>query len=189
MTLLFSLILIIEPLHGQQVHAEFPIAQAQLSGDWQFSGFIYERNRLPPPNPELEVIFTFTHDGQHRLRWLHRDTNLSCQRRGTYSVADALLKMSVTWVDPNNSPDCGRDPDMHLGRTTENPVSFLDSEQNELAIRMELNGTPLIYILKRLAPIVPPNWRECGTNCPNLSFIYDLATVDRIARLNSLASD
>ncbi len=121
---------------------------AEIVGRWLYDGFIFEGRRYAKPNPELMLYFTFDGDGSQSLYWSRKDEQGFCERRGIYQVFNTSLWQKVTWVNPKNGFSCGGDPDMQVGRETENRILIQD---NELGIFMELNGRELIYLLKKVA--------------------------------------
>ena len=131
-------------LHAQTAFAGF---LPDIVGKWQYDGFLFEEHRYPPTDPNLQVLFTFNADLTGRLYWYRTNEPGFCERTSTYELTGDVLKQTVTWVNPSNDVSCSKDPDMQLGRTTQNEI---DLGMRELGIHMELNSKPLIYILKRL---------------------------------------
>lgn len=130
-------------------HVEAVENDREVWGRWTFVGLLFEGRRYDRPNPDLRVEFTFNSNGTHQLRW-HRVNEIGfCERRGPYRVQQGVLWQKVSWLNPNNESECGRDPDMQLDRETENYVTF---QGDELGISMDLDGKELIYLLKRIAP-------------------------------------
>lgn len=127
----------------------YAIEDKDLWGEWQYSGFIYEDKIYPLPNPNLYLSFTFREDNLVRLYWKRTDESFFCERLAQFSVSNtSMLSQTIVWVNPNNHSSCSVDPDMQLGRVTENYVDFSD---NNLRLFLELNGKPFIYILKNVS--------------------------------------
>lgn len=125
-----------------------PIQSSDLFGRWIYVGFIYDGHRYERPNPDLYLYFTFDEHGTHRLFWRRKGERRFCERVGSYEVRDNRLRIKVTWVNPENDSSCHEDPDMQLGRETENLISLSDQD---LGIYMNLNGKEFIYLLRKLS--------------------------------------
>ncbi len=117
-----------------------------IVGSWIYDGFSFEGHRYPNPNPDLVLKFQFTPDQKARLNWHRLNESGFCEREAEYRVQDQILHQVVTWVNPENNSDCGRDPDMQLGRETQTRFAI---EGCELHFYFDLNGREFIYILKR----------------------------------------
>lgn len=109
---------------------------------------IYRGQEIPLPNPDLFLTWTFFRNGTVRLYW-DRGGKDFCERYAHYQVSDSLLKEEVFALNPQNSADCSKDPDMQLGRQTSNKIKVLDSE---IQLFFSLGDEELIYVLK------PLNW-------------------------------
>lgn len=129
-----------------------------LTGRWQYDGFFFEGHRYPNPNPDLTVQFTFYGEKSSHLIWHRKGDPGSCERKGIYEQRGEYLYQKVTWLNPKNLAECGRDPDMQLGRETLNRFEILP---DELRLFFDLNGKEFIYILRRCGP---PE-----TECPGFS--------------------
>lgn len=124
-----------------------------LLATWQYDGFFYQNHRYPNPNPELKLTFTFHDDHTARLYWKRDNETGFCERNGTWELKGDSLNQNVTWLNPNNDPVCGKDPDMQLGRSTENKIDIATNAiGTELNLHMQLNGNEFLYILKRQTP-------------------------------------
>lgn len=129
-----------------------------LLGTWQYDGFFYDNHRYPNPNPNLILRFTFEPNGVSRLKWYRKDENGFCERLADYKIHDGdFLNQKVTWINPGNAPDCGKDPDMQMGKESDNRFSIQDGE---LSLHFELNGKEFLYILRRC----DPNLTVCPEN-------------------------
>ena len=127
------------------VHA---IESKDLLGEWKYSGFIYEKIIYPPPNPDLYLSFTFKAESSVRLFWKRQDEDFFCERVALFSVSDtSILSQNIIWVNPDNHSSCSSDPDMQLGRKTDNYVEIVNKE---LHLFLELDGKPFIYILTKV---------------------------------------
>lgn len=118
-------------------------------GAWQYAGLRYDGNFYPNPNANLILTFSFYNDQTAQLIWKYLDDGKTCERKGIYELKDDVLYQKTTWVNPKNHRDCGKDPDMQLGKETVTPVKC---EPGELGFRLELNGRELIYVLKLTPP-------------------------------------
>ncbi len=123
------------------------IVAALVAGSWQYDGFWFEGHRYPNPNPSLVLTFTFDEGGTSHLYWHRIGEPGFCERKAEYEIRGDLLYQKVTWLNPKNAMDCGRDPDMQLGKETLVKFTF---NENELHFYFELNGKEFIYILKNL---------------------------------------
>jgi hypothetical protein len=122
-----------------------PTSQSIL-GRWRYSGFEYEGNRYNP-SPNLELFFDFRADGVARLGWSRVGERGFCERQARYLIKDGdILYQQVLWLNPGNDARCGQDPDMQMGRETENRVEVTGGE---LRIFMQLNGQDFIYVLSK----------------------------------------
>lgn len=127
-----------------------PAHASPLLGTWQYDGFTYEGRPYPNPNPNLFLTFTFT-DAGSRLYWRRLNEPGFCERIAEYQVNGNTLYQKVTWVNPDNNSDCGRDPDMLLGSETETPFQ---TDGDELLLLFEVRGQPFIYRLKHIGCVI-----------------------------------
>jgi hypothetical protein len=65
------------------------------------------------------MIFQFDSDGTSRLRWSRLDERGFCERTAQYKTDGQILEQMIVWTSPENRPDCGKDPDMQIGRQTQ----------------------------------------------------------------------
>ena len=93
-------------------------AQAGLQGVWQYNGYRYRGVERPPTADDLTLRYEFNSDGTSRLFWSYSELNEFCERRASYDVSENLITEVVTWINPNNSGSCWRDPDMQVGSQT-----------------------------------------------------------------------
>lgn len=119
----------------------------RVLGAWRFDGFYYEGHYYPRPNPALLVDFEFHADGESKLSWRRENEDGFCERRANYSADGTLLTQHTTWVNPQNAPECGRDPDMQLDRESSTPYT---ADPKELRLFLTMNGQEFIYLLKRM---------------------------------------
>lgn len=123
---------------------------SRIVGEWLFYKKVFDGIEMPePPGATLRLYFEFAEDGDSRLVWWHEGEGDYCERRGAYTVEDDLLIDEVVWVNPRNSRECARDPDMQLGRVTRTPFSFLG---DDLVLHLHLQDKPLLYVWKRTRP-------------------------------------
>jgi len=131
----------------------FNIALAEeqtIIGQWFYIAKIYQGIEIPEhPESTLRLHFDFSVDGQSRLYWWHQNEGDFCERIGKYRIEAGNLVDEVTWINPKNSPGCGLDPDMQLGRVTTTAISFRGSE---LLLHLYIGNEPLIYVWKKIAP-------------------------------------
>ncbi|MGZ3723117.1 MAG: hypothetical protein ACXVA9_09315 [Bdellovibrionales bacterium] len=121
-------------------------ADPEILGDWHYDGFFYQNHRYPNPNPELKLVFTFSADHTERLYWKRDSETGFCERKGTWEFQDDVLKQTVTWLNPDNDDSCSNDPDMQIGKATQNLIQI---HETQLDLHMDLNGQDFIYILIR----------------------------------------
>ncbi len=128
--------------------AETPNQQSLLIGQWDYTAFFYQGHRYEKPNPQLHVTFDFETETEVRLTWLRDEDGSLCERLASYEIRnnDTLYQKNI-WVNPDNSFECGKDPDMILGHESETKFKI---EQNELNLYLGLNGEDFIYILARV---------------------------------------
>jgi hypothetical protein len=120
------------------------ITLSQLLGSWQYVGFIYQAHRYPMPNPELHLTFTFQDDQFVKLYWDREDQPGFCERIARYSLQNNSLYQEITWVNPENLPECQSDPDMQLGKKSVTPIELVGTE---LHLLFDVNGSEFRYIL------------------------------------------
>lgn len=122
----------------------------KIVGHWLYYKKIYRGVEMPePPEATLRLHFEFFSDGTDRLYWWHEGEGDLCERRGAWTMAGNTLHDRVTWVNPQNSVGCGRDPDMQVGRETASPVSF--SENGDFLLYLVLGDDPLVYVWKKIS--------------------------------------
>lgn len=114
-----------------------------LFGVWQFTAIRYQGTEMPPPNPNLVIIYQFDDDGHNRLFWARKDEKGFCERRGLYVATQSEFLDYITWVNPKNRGDCGQDPDMHLGRLVKNTYRVADGR---FELDLPLGDETLTYI-------------------------------------------
>lgn len=132
-------------IQGLGVSPALASSGLNILGAWQYDGFLFEGHRYPNPNPDLELVFTFFEDGNSKLFWQRQNEPGFCERIAEYSLSENILTQKVIWVNPKNNAECGSDVDMQLGHESETEISIQGSE---LGFHFDLNGKPLLYILK-----------------------------------------
>lgn len=120
---------------------------AAIRGGWYLDHIIYQGESRPPFNPDLQITFDFSEDGISHLFWFRNNEVGFCERKATYTYTDCLMTETITWVNPENAAECGRDPDMQLGRKTSTPA-IIDDEGN-LRLYLPLGDEQLILIFYR----------------------------------------
>lgn len=118
-----------------------------IIGQWQFYKYNYQGNDLPPIDPTMSIFYEFSAEGDSRLYWYNEDKSIQCERRGKYVYSEGKILDQVTWVSPQNTSQCGADPDMKMGTTTSTKA---DVSATDLTLHLHLGDHPLLYIMKRL---------------------------------------
>lgn len=124
------------------LHIERP-ALAELQGAWKLSAMEYKGQNLPLPNPDLFLTWTFYANGTERLYW-DRGGEEFCERFAHFSVADGYLKEVTFALNPKNSIECSRDPDMQMGKETLTQIQILEKQ---LRLLIPMGEDELVYIL------------------------------------------
>jgi len=103
---------------------------------------------MPPRDSNLVLQYTFEESGVSRLKWSYKnDSKFHCERIGQFSFDESNFYDKVTWVNPDNSVQCGSDPDMQLGRISQVPYSIVEGD---LFTKIPLNGEVIYYVWKRI---------------------------------------
>ncbi|MCX7977942.1 MAG: hypothetical protein N2578_02960 [Bdellovibrionaceae bacterium] len=120
-------------------------AQEDIVGSWLFVKYKYRGVVIPAPNPNLRQIMTFTDSGTSTLFYKRLDEDGFCERRAvfTYSPASKLLFQQVVWVNPDNHSSCAMDPDMQLGKKTENKAWV---ESGSFYLELPLSDETITFI-------------------------------------------
>lgn len=121
-------------------------SSSQLWGHWKFIGYIYSGQFQNSPNPNLVLTFDFFEDGTDILKWYRTNETGFCERKGKYSYDGKKLTDQITWVNPRNSFECWKDPDMVVGKTQVTP---LRREGEVLYLDLTLSDDVLIYVWKK----------------------------------------
>jgi len=131
----------------QSSHAQTPVVKVDILGVWKYIGFMYEGNFYRPPNPDLNLTFTFNLNGENRLFWEDKGEPGFCERFAKYHVDEiSNLYQEITWVNPKNKAECSKDSDMQFGRKTTNHIEI---KGNQLWLYLVLNGKDFIYMLEK----------------------------------------
>ena len=120
-----------------------------LPGTWQFTQLRQQGQLLAPPNPDLILLFRFDSAGNSDLFWSRKNQSGFCEHRGHYVAIDGKLTETVTWINPDNLPECSSDPDMQMGRETTNPYRLVDGK---MEMDFNLGNDTLTYIWTRVDP-------------------------------------
>jgi len=131
---------------GPQVLAQQTCQSLDISGRWLFYKIIFRGQDRPPFSDNLVLSFEFSPDGKSFLHWERTGENGFCERRGEYTYDGETLRDKIVWVNPKNNWDCGRDPDMQLGKETITPLKVIDGE---LHTELSLSGEALVYVWKK----------------------------------------
>lgn len=118
-------------------------ASAALEGAWKLTGMNYRGEDIPLPNPDLNLQWTFFSNGTARLYW-DRGTPEFCERFSSFVHEGDFLKEEVFAVNPKNAVDCGKDPDMQVGRKTQTRIR-LDGD-SRIFMHLQMGDDILIYI-------------------------------------------
>jgi len=124
------------------------LQSSDLAGGWDYTGFIYQGQKYAKPNDKLHVHFYFESGSLVRLHWTRDEDGSSCERLAVYNIEDDILYQKIIWVNPKNSFECAKDPDMTMDEQTQTPISM--ANENELDLHLGLNGEEFIYILNRI---------------------------------------
>ena len=119
-------------------------AGSEFVGTWQFIGYRYQGHFTPAPNPDLVLLFKFQADGIDDLFWSRKNEVGSCERKAYYQINNGFLQEQTFWVNPNNLPECGQDPDMQMGKKSETPARVIDGKT--LEIDLHIDDEPLTYL-------------------------------------------
>ena len=144
MRLIFVFFLLLSSF--RYAHAtKMPCDPAAIIGGWYLDHIIYQGEPRPPFNPDLEITFDYWADGVSHLFWFRNNEVGFCERKAIYTYEDCFIKETITWLNPNNSPDCNYDPDMQLGRTTKTYAEIDD--EGFLRLHLPFGSEELIYVL------------------------------------------
>lgn len=127
---------------GSNINPNHPIL-----GQWQYESYILNGVEFPKPNPNLEIEFHFYPDGVSRLFWYRSNDKGFCDRYAHFSATDRLIHEIIFWVNPNNRAECGGDPDMQLGRSSQTPYKI--DQQGRLLTRVYVADWDVWYVWKK----------------------------------------
>ena len=133
----FLMLSLLFPAHGY--------VNKDILGHWKFTEMIYRGERVPLPNPDLNLNWTFFKNGTERLYWDRGGTSGFCERFSYYNVAANVLVLETYFLNPRNASDCSKDPDMQMGKKSKIKIEAL---KNELHFYFQLGEEELIYVLK-----------------------------------------
>ncbi len=115
-------------------------------GCWKLESVKWQNKIRPPFNPNLQLYFIFYKNNTLRVYWnFKNDPETFCERISSYSFDGEVLDETVLWLHPDNSPECSKDPDMHVGRNMLTPLSVTSEK---LTLHLNFSGDPLDYIYK-----------------------------------------
>jgi hypothetical protein len=118
----------------------------QIIGDWKFSSLIYQGQPQPMPNPDLNLRWEFFENGTVRLYWDRKNVTGFCERFAHYTFEKNSLRQIVFAVNPQNADECGKDPDMQVGRDTTNRMEI---SGRDIHLYFQMGDEDLIYVLER----------------------------------------
>lgn len=127
-------------------------SESRIWGQWKYIGFIYKGQFQPPLNPNLVLTFDFLKNGHSILRWSYLNESGFCERKGEYSYDGKNLTDKIFWVNPENSIECQKDPDMTKGRIQITPLRRIN---DQIHLDITLSDENLIYILALNQPADP----------------------------------
>jgi hypothetical protein len=119
-----------------------------LLGSWFFVQLIYNGQVISPPNPNLEITYTFSDDGTNRLHYDHIGEKGSCDRLAVYQYDGRNLTQQITWVAPHNADFCSNDPDMQLGAISKTPAVVRD---DQLFLTLSMGEESIVYVWNKKA--------------------------------------
>lgn len=117
-----------------------------LLGTWQFMSIRYKGQEQPRPNPDLILTLEFSADGVADLKWHRENEPGFCERKAHYSFADGNLTQETFWINPGNSPECGKDPDMQPNKKTVTPARLANGR---FETDFNLDTDPLTYLWEK----------------------------------------
>lgn len=126
-----------------------PTFAETLQGEWKYEELIYQGHRIPRPDPNLNLTWTFYSNGTERLYW-DRGGQDFCERFCRFKYEDGLLSENIFAINPDNAFECQKDTDMQAGRQTQ---SKLDIASTELLLHVPLGDEEIIYVLKKVPGI------------------------------------
>jgi len=122
-------------------------AGIKLSGEYKLVGHIYKGVEIPLMNPNLNMRLTFFENGTDRLYWDRIGEHGFCERFSNYKIENGHISESVYAVNPNNSFECTKDPDMNVGRKT---TSKIDINDQRILLYLQLSDEEFVYIFKEI---------------------------------------
>ena len=115
-----------------------------IQGNWKHFKTTYQGNETS--KTYRTILHLDFQDNQSRLFWKNLDEDGFCERRGVFGYDPPILQDTVTWVNPSNKYECGQDPDMKLGRSTQ---TRLEVSGNNLLMFLSIGEDFLIYYFER----------------------------------------
>lgn len=141
---ILALMLLILPLAASANGPASPV------GHWEYYKKIYQGKDMPmPPDATLRLHYEYRADGTSRLFWWNEGENNRCSREGKYTLEEGVIVEEATTVDPGNHPTCSSDPDMHEGKVSRTPYTFVNGD---LHLTLPLGDEVLIYVWKLVTP-------------------------------------
>jgi len=122
-------------------------ADIVLQGEWVLTGMIYRGAEIPPLNPNLNLRWSFFSNGTERLYWDRKGEKGFCERFANYQITDTQIHEEVFAVNPLNSPECAKDPDMQVGRRTSSKIEI---QEQKILLYLQMGDEELVYVLKQV---------------------------------------
>ncbi|MDG0816325.1 hypothetical protein [Bdellovibrio svalbardensis] len=98
---------------------------------------------MPKPNPDLVMTLHFESPQINTLHYSRKHESGFCERKAQYEYDGKILKQTVVWVNPENSPSCSQDSDMLLGQVSTTPVRI---SNEALYMDLPLGEEELTYV-------------------------------------------
>ena len=125
-------------------------AKDALEGEWKFVEIIMDDVHYPPPNPDLDLRFTFDGEKISRLYWTRADEVGFCDRLAIYSYGNEQLYQKIVWVNPHNDLKCAQDQDMQLGGESEIRAV---RKNNQLFVDVQFGDKYVVYVFNKVSNI------------------------------------
>ena len=118
----------------------------EMEGTWVLTEVIYKEERQPPLDPDLNLRWSFFANETARLYWDKKGIEGFCERFSSFTVVNEVFTDEVFAVNPKNISECGKDPDMVMGRKVETKLVLAPGE---VLIDMQVGDEKITYVLTR----------------------------------------